>query len=71
MFDINMYNLSDLPNKATYCKWRIGMVFKDSHVIRLLKIVYSCVKNSVYFHSIYGIMLISPDNHNYIQFCEA
>ena len=27
MFDINMYNLSDLPNKITYCNWRIGMVF--------------------------------------------
>ena len=40
---------------------------KDSHTIRLLK----NVKNIVYFHSMYGIMLISPDNHNYIQFCEA
>ena len=27
MFDINMYNLSDLPNNVTYCNWRIRMVF--------------------------------------------
>ena len=26
MSDINMYNSSDLPNKVTYCSWRIGMV---------------------------------------------
>ena len=24
MFDINMYNLSNLPNKVSYCNWRIG-----------------------------------------------
>ena len=41
---------------------------KDSHAIRLLK---NEEKKIVYFHSMYGIMLISPDNHNYIQFCEA
>ena len=29
MFDINMYNLYDLPNKVTYCNWRIGMVFNN------------------------------------------
>ena len=28
-------------------------------------------KNIGYSHSMYGIMQISPDNHNYIQFCEA
>ena len=27
MFDISMYDLSDLSNKVTYCNWRIGMVF--------------------------------------------
>ena len=26
MFDINMYDLSDLPNKVTYCNWSTGMV---------------------------------------------
>ena len=54
-------------------------LFKDSHAIRLLKInkilkknfLFISVKNIVYFHSMYGIMLISPDNPNYIQFCEA
>ena len=30
MFDINMYDLSDLPNKVTYCIWRTGMVFIDT-----------------------------------------
>ena len=27
MFGINMYSLSDLPNKVTYCTWRTRMVF--------------------------------------------
>ena len=31
MFDINMYDLSDIPNKVTYCNWRDGMVFKARH----------------------------------------
>ena len=37
MFDINMYDLSDLSNKVTYCNWKTGMVFngtenkKNSH----------------------------------------
>ena len=30
MFDINMYDLSDLPNKVTYCNWRTRMVFNDT-----------------------------------------
>ena len=30
MFDINMYDLSDLPNKGTYCNWRTGMVFNGT-----------------------------------------
>ena len=30
MFDIYMYNLSDLPNKVTYSNWRIGMVFNGT-----------------------------------------
>ena len=30
MFDINMYDLSDLPNKVTYCYWRTGMVFNGT-----------------------------------------
>ena len=30
MFDINMYDLSDLPNKVTYCNWRTGMVFNGT-----------------------------------------
>ena len=29
-FDISMYDLSDLPNKITYCNWRIGMVFNGT-----------------------------------------
>ena len=55
----------------------VKYIIKDSHAIRLLKIKYNffhiihIYKNIVYFHSMYGIMLISPDNHNYIQFCEA
>ena len=28
MFDINMYDFSDLVNKVTY--WRTGMVFNDT-----------------------------------------
>ena len=35
MFDINMYNLSDLPNKVTYCNWRIGMVFNGTENLKL------------------------------------
>ena len=35
MFDINMYNLSDLPNKVTYCNWRIGMVFNGTENYKL------------------------------------
>ena len=31
MFYINMYDLSDLPNKVTYCNWRTGMVFNDTY----------------------------------------
>ena len=27
-----MYNLSDLPNKVTYCNWRIGMVFNGTEM---------------------------------------
>ena len=30
MCDISMYDLSDLPNKITYCNWRIGMVFNGT-----------------------------------------
>ena len=30
MFDINIYDLSDLPNKVTYCLWRTGLVFNDT-----------------------------------------
>ena len=30
MFDINMYDLYDLPNKVMYCNWRTGMVFNDT-----------------------------------------
>ena len=33
MYDINMYDLSDLPNKVTYCNWRTGMVFNDTEKI--------------------------------------
>ena len=36
MFDINMYDLSDLPNKFTYCNWRTGMVFDDTEIINSL-----------------------------------
>ena len=25
-----MYNLSDLPNKVTYCNWRMGMMFNGT-----------------------------------------
>ena len=30
MFDISMYDFPDLPNKITYCNWRIGMVFNGT-----------------------------------------
>ena len=30
MLEINMYNLSDLLNKVTYCNWRIGMVLNGT-----------------------------------------
>ena len=30
MFDINMYDLFDLPNKVTYCNWRTGIVFNGT-----------------------------------------
>ena len=30
MFDINMYDLSVLPNMVTYCNWRTGMVFNGT-----------------------------------------
>ena len=35
MFDINMYDLSDLPNKVTYCNWITGMVFNDTENYKL------------------------------------
>ena len=35
MFDINMYDLSDVPNKVTYCNWRTGMVFNDTENFKL------------------------------------
>ena len=28
-----MYNLSNLPDKVTYCNWRIGMVFNGTEII--------------------------------------
>ena len=30
MLDINMYDLTDLANKVTYCNWRTGMVFNGT-----------------------------------------
>ena len=30
MFDIDMYDLSDLPNKNTNCNWRTRMVFNGT-----------------------------------------
>ena len=44
MFDINMYNLSDLLNKVTYCNLRIGMVFNGPENYKL-----SHNHNVVYF----------------------
>ena len=35
MFDINMYNLSDLANKVIYCNWRIGMLFNGTENYKL------------------------------------
>ena len=35
MFDINMYDLSDVPNKVTYCNWRTEMVFNDTENYKL------------------------------------
>ena len=39
MFDISMYDLSDLPNKVTYCNWRIGMVLMLQKMISSLTII--------------------------------
>ena len=36
MFDISMYDLSDLPNKITYCNWRIEMVLMIQKIISTL-----------------------------------
>ena len=33
---MNMYHLSDLPNKITYCNWRIGMVFNGTEMYNYL-----------------------------------
>ena len=30
MININMYDLSDSPNKVSYCNWRTGMVFNGT-----------------------------------------
>ena len=30
MFDINMYDSSDLTNKVTYCNWKTRMVCNDT-----------------------------------------
>ena len=30
MFDIKMYDLSDLSNNVTYCNWRTKMVFNGT-----------------------------------------
>ena len=30
LFDINMYDFSDLPNKVANCNWRTGMVFNGT-----------------------------------------
>ena len=35
MFDINMDDLTDLPNKITYCNWRIRMVFNGTEYDKL------------------------------------
>ena len=35
MFDINMYDVSDLTNKVTYCNWRTGMVFNGTENYKL------------------------------------
>ena len=31
-----MYDLSDLPNKVTYCNWRTGMVLMTQEIINYL-----------------------------------
>ena len=40
MFDINMYNLSDLPNKVSYCNWRTGIVKMNSLTTIILSILF-------------------------------
>ena len=46
MCDISMYDLS-VPNKITYCNWRIGMVFngtenyKFSHRHNIVNFIYT------------------------------
>ena len=47
MFDISMYDLSDLLNKVTYCNWRTGMVFnvaesyKFSHNYNIVNFIFT------------------------------
>ena len=47
MYDINMYDSSDLPNKVTYCNFRTGMVFngtendKLSHNYNIVNFIYT------------------------------
>ena len=42
-----MYDLSDLPNKVTYCNWRIAMVFnatendKFSHYHNIVNFIFT------------------------------
>ena len=39
MFD--MFDLSDLPNKVTYCNWRTGN-YKFSHNHNIVNFIYAC-----------------------------
>ena len=41
-----MYDLSDLPNKVTYCNWRTGIIFNDT-------------ENYIFYHNHNTVNLIS------------
>ena len=52
MLDINMYDLSDLPNRATYSNWRTGIVFNGTE-----NYTFSHNHNIVYFTSTLGSVI--------------
>ena len=44
-----MYDLSDLPNKVTYCNWRTGMMFNPLRLLNVLKRIQ--IKSRSYYRT--------------------